>query len=439
MADLNSLPYTQRAAEIERQRRYAELLQQQALEPEGTQMVSGIAVRQSPWQNLAKLLQTGLGAYMQKKAGESEAALQKEETEKAKTWFQDLANYAQGKEVTGQTPKTTTVEGFGATGPVPVLNVQDGKFSQAMENQYATPTKAGMLARMMEGMTSDNPEIAKYAGTYGQALMPTEAKYGTPFESGGKMYAMDEKGNVKDLGLAAPTKEPTYQRLTKEWSDKSGNKYKQDYAFNPTTKAMEPIGEAYLADIAPQGTKDDDVKAGATLRHEYNSHPVVQRHSIVASSYQTMLNIPPPDPNDTTGAADMSLIYNYMKMLDPTTGIKEGEYANAQNAGSIPQKIRNLYNNARSGTLLDESQRQNFIKEAKNIYNSSASAEKTVREGILQIGKETGVNPRLYALPEPKRADQGNLPAGFEIQAPQQSTFGSPSGSLMFQFPSGAR
>jgi hypothetical protein len=35
-----------------------------------------------------------------------------------------------------------------------------------------------------------------------------------------------------------------------------------------------------------------------------------------------------------------------MKMLDPTSVVREGEFATAQNAASIPIKIVNMYNKA---------------------------------------------------------------------------------------------
>jgi hypothetical protein len=147
-------------------------LQQQYAEPIQQQTAGGYVVPTSPWQTMAKLAQAGLGAYMQNKADKQAAELKRQGKEEAEKYFNNLVNYAQGKEVSGQTPVTTEISGYGATGPLPVLNVQDGKFSQAMQNTYATPTKAGMLARTMEGMRSENPDIAKYASAFGTALTP---------------------------------------------------------------------------------------------------------------------------------------------------------------------------------------------------------------------------------------------------------------------------
>ena len=127
-----------------------------------------------------------------------------------------------------------------------------------------------------------------------------------------------------------------------------------------------------------------------------------------------------------------------MKMLDPNSVVREGEYATAQNSGSIPQRVVNAYNNAIRGTKLDASQRANFLKQARVIYDTSSENEASVYNGIMDISKDTGVNPRIYRVPTPKRRATGteDLPPGFFVEPPvSQSTFGSPQSSIMFQSP----
>ena len=40
-----------------------------------------------------------------------------------------------------------------------------------------------------------------------------------------------------------------------------------------------------------------------------------------------------------SGASDIALLYGYMKVLDPGSTVREGEFATASNAGGIPDKI----------------------------------------------------------------------------------------------------
>jgi hypothetical protein len=100
------------------------------------------------------------------------------------------------------------------------------------------------------------------------------------------------------------------------------------------------------------------------LRKEFNNQPIVQDYNDMKNSYEKLVA-----SNDWTAAWDLSLIFSYMKMLDPGSVVREWEFANAQNAGWIPDKVRNAYNKAVNGTRLSKKQRENFIKVAENILD----------------------------------------------------------------------
>lgn len=71
---------------------------------------------------------------------------------------------------------------------------------------------------------------------------------------------------------------------------------------------------------------------------------------------------------DPSAAGDMALIFNYMKMLDPGSTVREGEFATAQNSGSIDRRIVALYNNIRSGQRFTPEQRQDFADRAQKLF-----------------------------------------------------------------------
>ncbi len=96
---------------------------------------------------------------------------------------------------------------------------------------------------------------------------------------------------------------------------------------------------------------------------------------------------------DKTGAGDIGLLTSYMKMIDPTTGVKEGEFANASNAGSIPEKVRAQYNKVRNGQLLSEVTRQQFVDEATKLYRKAEKRQKSIVENYRDISERYNVNP----------------------------------------------
>ena len=110
-----------------------------------------------------------------------------------------------------------------------------------------------------------------------------------------------------------------------------------------------------------------------TLRDEFNN-------SIATKNYQTVqpnigtINTVWKDPSKTNAAGDMAGIFAYMKMLDPNSTVREGEYAKAEQTAGIPTYVSNLYNKALTGENSSEGQRRNFM-EAANKMNSNFTKE----------------------------------------------------------------
>lgn len=85
-----------------------------------------------------------------------------------------------------------------------------------------------------------------------------------------------------------------------------------------------------------------------------------------------------------TAASDISLIFNFMKINDPGSTVREGEFATAQNAAGVPERITNLYNQMLRGTRLSPEQREDFLAQAGNLAEAQRIATDDQIENILQ-------------------------------------------------------
>jgi hypothetical protein len=86
---------------------------------------------------------------------------------------------------------------------------------------------------------------------------------------------------------------------------------------------------------------------------------------------------------------DMSLIFGFMKLLDPGSTVREGEFANAEQATGVPGRIINLYNRALEGTRLGETQRSGFVSEAQKLFDAQqASADEGLDILLSQVDEE---------------------------------------------------
>ena len=99
------------------------------------------------------------------------------------------------------------------------------------------------------------------------------------------------------------------------------------------------------------------------------------------------------DTAPDTAAGDMSMIFSYMKLLDPNSTVREGEYANAQNATSVPGQVQNAYNQALAGRRLNPTQRTQFVESAKAAAQPAIDQQKQLVDFYNTQATNAGVNP----------------------------------------------
>lgn len=94
-----------------------------------------------------------------------------------------------------------------------------------------------------------------------------------------------------------------------------------------------------------------------------------------------------------TAANDLAMIFGYMKILDPGSVVREGEFANAQNAAGVAPRIRNLYNRAKEGTRLTPEQRQEFLQSAYGAVKSQLPALQALDVQFRNIAASDNLDP----------------------------------------------
>lgn len=143
------------------------------------------------------------------------------------------------------------------------------------------------------------------------------------------------------------------------------------------------------ADPGVKSTKDDSrifAKADK-LRDEFNTQS--KEFISVGDSYNTVKAA----ATDPSAAGDLSMIFAYMKMLDPNSVVREQEFANAQNAAGVPDRIRNQWNKILAGERLNPVQREDFIAQAKKVYEIRKKRNESVVKRYTDIAKRNNVNP----------------------------------------------
>jgi len=96
---------------------------------------------------------------------------------------------------------------------------------------------------------------------------------------------------------------------------------------------------------------------------------------------------------DATPAGDLSMIFNYMKMLDPGSVVRESEFATAEGAASVPERFKGAYNKVVSGKKLTKTQRADFINRAGKLYNEALKGFGKRKETFEKLAESYSLDP----------------------------------------------
>lgn len=138
----------------------------------------------------------------------------------------------------------------------------------------------------------------------------------------------------------------------------------------------------------PSGMSGGDITREGSVRKEYSDQ--VKTYDELGRAYRKIQQA----AADPSPAGDLSMIFGFMRILDPASTVREGEFATAQNTGTIPQQITAQYNKLLSGEgRLSAAQRADFVRQATGLIQSQRSTLKGIQDRYTGIAKSYGMNP----------------------------------------------
>jgi hypothetical protein len=294
-------------------------------------------------------------------------------------------------------PGTLTDPGYGVTpardrSPAEMERV--GKdYLQAMLTQYGDPRLA--LAAYNWGPGNVDRAMQAHGGNVDAVLAsaPAETRAYVPKvlqRAGGQVAAAPQIG-------FRPAKVPGQA----ERQAPSG------YRYAPDGASLMPIPGG-PADRKNNPAPGDMAQAEQALRKEYIAQ--IKTPQTVVNSYAQIEQA----AQSPSAQNDLALIFSYMRMLDPTSVVREGEFATAQNAAGVPDQIRNAYNRAANGERLNPEQRKGFVASARGIKDQAQQQIDSYREQYSSLANEYNYSPSRIIGNHPKPSgghkSQGKVP-----------------------------
>ena len=175
-------------------------------------------------------------------------------------------------------------------------------------------------------------------------------------------------------------------------------------------KVNEATGQAYNAANPSQPAvnipnwqtpkEKPDFGDEANLRKEFNGLPTVKAFREQATAYGRIV----ASANDPSPAGDLALIFNYMKVLDPGSVVRESEFATAESAAAwlqkqeesgltVPLPVARAIRRAVSGQRLSAEQRADFVGRGEALYKNAENQYNIISDQYTAIAEGQGVDP----------------------------------------------
>ena len=303
-----------------------------------------------------------------------------------------------------------------------------GKSRQALENLFygqkygpeampeiseeiQGPPEPGLPQKIAQ-MRMSQPEAvyhAAQAGIPGRAISQMFGQESVPktLEQGllGGVITPEQYKEYKTVGMKPGAQKEVWGRPEQ---DKSTGLWLQKSNLGGYKTVSPPKAAGAGKEADPEKT----AKAEQTLRKEFISESNFFKS--IKNSYNTIQ----ANANAATAAGDMGLIFAIMKMFDPTSVVRESEYATAQQAAAITERAKAAMNRVMTGEKLSDAQRKDFVETAGRVYEVAEKDFKRVHGRYGGLARSYGYSPEriVYDYSVEKAGVAQDLPEGTIIR-----------------------
>ena len=168
-----------------------------------------------------------------------------------------------------------------------------------------------------------------------------------------------------------------------EYNDGSRDVFRNGARIADEAEAAKAVSDGLAAQpLEPE----EQQKAEDVLRKEWLN--VTKENRAIRNNYDKVRAA----AVQNTPGADLSLVFAYMKILDPTSVVRESEQASATNAAGVPDRIRNLFNRVQEGTRLTPTQRADFLARAGDLVRGYQASQDEIMAEYQTVSDNRGLN-----------------------------------------------
>lgn len=149
--------------------------------------------------------------------------------------------------------------------------------------------------------------------------------------------------------------------------------------------------------IDPNQKPTADPQEVDKFRKEFSGLPAVKAFSEQSQAYGRIV----ASAKDPSPAGDLAMIFNFMKVLDPGSVVRESEFSTAAQASAwlqqseqlgidVPRPIAQAIRSIENGQRLSPEQRADFLGRAGALYDNAEQVYKSVEDQFKSIAESRG-------------------------------------------------
>ena len=274
-------------------------------------------------------------------------------------------------------PQKSGLENIGQN----IQSLQLGNQQKQLNDQRLQAGQMGMQQQQKQITQEEGMRNAQYLNRLGKTLLNSDESTWeqtlTPH-----IQLLTQMG-FKPEQLAGMTRQQIQSVVQQTDAALGGGQQGDQFTLSEGQVRFDANGNPIAAVSKPEDTAQKSQPVVDKLRSRYDNYTKDLRQ--VDAAYKKITNAP------ESAAGDMAMIFNYMKLLDPGSTVREGEFATAQQAAGVPERVMNLYNRALTGERLSPDQRKDFKRSGESAYSSQQESADQQTATILQQADQDGI------------------------------------------------
>ena len=205
-------------------------------------------------------------------------------------------------------------------------------------------------------------------------------------------------GSVSDLGQAIGGDPNKFKPTAPDFDSGSGqddgikrqedliakySKFNDDGAELKLYEDKKKIDNKYSKPAKPKDLSKDQLG----VFNKWSSNATTKNTRVMGAAYNKIKKLYGAGGKEMRGSDTIAMVFSYMKVLDPTSTVREGEFATAANAGGLGEKVRNFLNSLLEGEIISAKVATDMVGTVKKVLQGQQTSQKEYDKRMYDLAK----------------------------------------------------